>query len=345
MRQLNESDIFRTNQRQANDLNTKIRLVLNNSAEDTVILNRKLNSQLATLRATFKESIVRKVCDAVDNGEIILYCTSPTYMLPTCMPFYKYNKSGKIKVNVDLTNFIRVDTNAETGEKMYSIEVKKFYVLLVSAYLYLRIFEKKTVLPPAVAETSATIWAKMFCKVLANEVGLATNVERYDAFMYFAVKFFCRYYLESPEAVANNIAMSVLKKRARRDINPIAGNDIRTPLIHYIENQIEERNINIYESLNTFLTTMFNFEITGIRHSRISEKGKSLTVTYFINKFVKTYDFAALYALGAYPYFIYVILGVFNNAFMFNDRILEDIISTNSREVPGLLNALYTMAQ
>lgn len=346
MRAIGESDIYVTNPKTKESIDTKIAMTLGNKAEGTVILNRRLNQQMTVLRATFKETIVRKVCDAVDNGEIILYYTSPNYNLPTCMPFYKYNKGGKVKVNVNLTNYLTITKNVETGADMYSIDTKKLYSLLVSAYLYLKAFDKRASLPTQAIEISATIWAKMFCKVMANEVGLATNRERYEAFMYYAVRFFCAYYLECPPVVVDNISLTILKKRTAKEANPIAGEDARGPMIHYIETQLAERGININESLHTFLNTMFNYEITGIRHSRISEKGKSLSITYFIQKWIRTYDYSSLFALGAYPYFIFVVLSAYSNAFIVNDRVLEDILSKNNpREVPTLMNSLYSMIQ
>lgn len=344
MRTVYDSDVFNSNPKAKESITTKIRYVVENKAPGLTIINNKIPTILATMRATFKETITRDVCTALANGELKMYIVDQKYSLPSSIPFFKYAKGGKTYVGIDVTNYTTVTKNAETGENIYKIDVKKLYALTVTAYVYLRAIDARTTLPPRVTQSLARIWSEMVCKILANEIGLATNPDRYDAFMYFCAKFFCKYYLQTPDGVADNISLSILKTLTKRAINPLPGQDDRNPTIIHIESSVADRGIDMYESLEVFLMTMFNYEITGIRPGRLSDRGRSLDYKFFVTKWMKTYDYTSLYALGALPYFLLVIISSFNNAYMCNDKILESIVAkSHARDTAAMLNDLYAM--
>ena len=170
------------------------------------------------------------------------------------------------------------------------------------------------------------MWAKMYNKVLNKMVGLSTNKERYETFMYFAIRFFCKYYLECPDALCDTIAEAYLP----------AG---KTLLIHDIEKKVVERSINMYSSFEIFCNTLFDNSITSLRATRLGDNIEMNTYLYF-RKFVDMYDFSASGSLCSFQYFLFTVISVFYSANIVS-RSLDDIVITDDvKQMPRILNGL-----
>ena len=291
--------------------------------------------QLKMINKIYPNTLATKTLEAVKAGTIIPFYAPDTEKLPSYYPFIKY-KQGVPKCAVDLslsgnTGGFKVVKNKITGKEEAILDVKKLYCLLVPAYLYLyRFGDKNSVLSPGLMRSCAQIWSDMFCRVLVSRVGLATNKERYEAFKYFAMKFFCLGILETPPQVAEDISNLANK-----------GN-MMNPTTRMIDNNIRERGLDPYAGIVSFCNTMFDASITGMRGIRI--QGSSTTginFEYYMREYINAYSTAAVLGLESFPHFLWVIYSSAQFSYIFNNNTIEPMVTP---EFPRIENELIRLS-
>jgi hypothetical protein len=293
------------------------------------VLNGELVVQLANIKKIYRDRLTQLAVDEVTKGNIIIYSAkNPTHCMPSYMPFIKYKVQDEQKVAIDITQYATVKKIKDSEELDVVMDTKKLYVFIISAYLYLRTFNRNTILPSKLAKSSAIVWAKLFCKILEMKVGLATNRERHDAFMYYAMMFFLVNIIESNEEAAKAIAKSYFKTGV---VNSTIG---------YIETQIENRNLPIYATFEDFCKIMFDPEITGIRTMRLKNSNDRITLEYFVSQYITMYHVTSAFSRAAYPYFIWMVISACNWAYLFNDKTIEPIAS---EEYNTIMTELWKM--
>lgn len=293
------------------------------------VLNGELVVQLANIKKIYRDRLTQLAVDEVTKGNIIIYSAkNPTHCMPSYMPFIKYKVQDEQKVAIDITQYATVKKIKDSEDLDVVMDTKKLYVFIISAYLYLRTFNRNTILPSKLAKSSAIVWAKLFCKILEMKVGLATNRERHDAFMYYAMMFFLVNIIEYNEEAAKAIAKSYFKTGV---INSTIG---------YIETQIENRNLPIYATFEDFCKIMFDPEITGIRTMRLKNSNDRITLEYFVSQYITMYHVTSAFSLAAYPYFIWMVISACNWAYLFNDKTIEPIAS---EEYNTIMTELWKM--
>ena len=293
------------------------------------VLNGELVVQLANIKKIYRDRLTQLAVDEVTKGNIIIYSAkNPTHCMPSYMPFIKYKVQDEQKVAIDITQYATVKKIKDSEDLDVVMDTKKLYVFIISAYLYLRTFNRNTILPSKLAKSSAIVWAKLFCKILEMKVGLATNRERHDAFMYYAMMFFLVNIIEYNEEAAKAIAKSYFKTGV---VNSTIG---------YIETQIENRNLPIYATFEDFCKIMFDPEITGIRTMRLKNSNDRITLEYFVSQYITMYHVTSAFSLAAYPYFIWMVISACNWAYLFNDKTIEPIAS---EEYNTIMTELWKM--
>ena len=293
------------------------------------VLNGELVVQLANIKKIYRDRLTQLAVDEVTKGNIIIYSAkNPTHCMPSYMPFIKYKVQDEQKVAIDITQYATVKKIKDSEDLDVVMDTKKLYVFIISAYLYLRTFNRNTILPSKLAKSSAIVWAKLFCKILEMKVGLATNRERHEAFMYYAMMFFLVNIIEYNEEAAKAIAKSYFKTGV---VNSTIG---------YIETQIENRNLPIYATFEDFCKIMFDPEITGIRTMRLKNSNDRITLEYFVSQYITMYHVTSAFSLAAYPYFIWMVISACNWAYLFNDKTIEPIAS---EEYNTIMTELWKM--
>ena len=325
LKNVNETDVFAyLNKNGKLEANVK-----SNIQKNMVDCKNLLADDLKVVKKVFNSTLTLKALEAVDNGSLILYYTKGTDRLPVYYPFIKYAQSGQLKMAVDLSNYVTVKKDKVTNEIIGTIDRKKLYCMMVSGYLYLAKFSiKNSTIPSPMLKICADLWAKIFCRVLVLKVGLGTNKERYEAFMYLATKFFVLNIMEYPEAVAEQLA--VMQFRGKQ-LNPTA---------RMINEAFTERGIDPYESLTRFCETIFDNSITGIRGMRINGSNDSLTFDYYLRQYIDMYTISSALTLVSFPHFLWMLISVNNFAFIFNDRTLEEMCTS---EWPKLEQQILAM--
>jgi len=326
MRTLKNSDLFSSEIDGDNSMRGKINKVLTGAEPSTVILNKVLHDEI-------KKKIVDKqrtpnnleMLKAIETGRLVLFTTAPEKRISDALPFFVYQQSGIRKVAVNLASTV-ILTKSLDDDVEYSIgdNLYKIYGIIHCAYLALDIYGDNVVLTPEEMYNSSIIWAEMLVKPIIDAVGLNQRIP----FMYFAIKFFLRYYIETDERQAESIAMKYIGKK----------NDA----ILFMEQQLETKEMteSIYEGIIPFLKMLFNNEITNIKGIRVANISNSLNVNFYMSKFVQAYSSNALLSLCAYPYFIYVIFSAFHKTKMVKDKSFDKIFQTNKREVNKLMASI-----
>lgn len=325
MKDVHESEVFKLLDKKGNIHNKCV----SNISKTMVELNPHIEDQLKVLTRIFKDQLTIKTIEAIHNHTLILYYTPETDRLPVYYPFVKLKKNGTPIIAVDLSNYVSVKKDEVDGHLDVKIENKKLWCMMVSGYLYLTLFyDKSSVLSPALARLLSDIWAQLFCKILIQKVGLATNRDRLDAFMYFAQKYFLLNICEVPDQVAEDISMMQFHNR---DINPTAKS---------ISEACASRGIEMYSDLITFCQTLFNADITGLRSMRLNGSNDGMTFDYFVRQYIMMYYAPSGLSLASLPHFVWMIISANNYAYIFNDAVIE---KTCTNDFPKIMSEIYRL--
>jgi len=293
-------------------------------------LNVALAPQLANIKKIYQDVLTTKALNAIDSGHIKLVASrNPRHCMPSYMPFVKYKMGDDSYVAIDITKWIVLKPiKGQEDQFDVTVDIKKLYCFIVSGYLYQAKFDRDTQITAKLAKSSAITWAKLFCKVLEMKVGLATNRDRHDAFMYFAMMFFLVNLVEYNKESAENIAKSYFRSNAV------------SPTVRLIETTVADRHIDMYSSFETFCTTLFNPEITGLRTMRLKGTNNVINVEYYVSQYITLYHTTSAFTLAAFPYFIWMVISTCNWAYLFNDKTIEAIAS---EEYGNIMTELYKM--
>ena len=320
MRPLSKSDLFETELNRNNFIMGRLNAILT-GMENTKILNEVLYTEIKKkIVDKRRSSAMNEMLRCIQNGRMILFVTEPEKKLSDMIPFFVYKQNGLKKVCVNLTTVIHmvsVPGDATAVEYELGDGVNKISTMLYAAYLALDRFDEKTALSSDLMYYSAVLWAEMFTKPLFNIIGL-NNMDRRVAFLYFSMKFFMMYFMETDEAQADATALRYIQKK--------------NTLILYMEEKISEKQINIARGVKSFLTVLFDSEITMIKGLRTN-----MNLSFYLSEFVKNFGSNALLSLCSYPYFVYVILAAYNKTRMLKDKSFDRIFQTNTRETNKLM--------
>lgn len=334
MLNITDSDIFRM-ENGTNIFSNKIGAILQraaanpNGSDDIVILNGKITDSLNNLKKMHSEPVILKAINDIQSGRMILVDLSTKYSLPACLPFIRYKGNADTKILVNLSQYVE-KTKTNSGEILYKVSVPKLYCLVLCAYLSLNVFNERYILPGKALSSAAYIWASMFNKILSRTVALSTNKERYDAFMYFAMKFFCIYIAQVPEQIAEDVANGYLVKRGRKDFT----------MVKDMKERMENFNYKPYEDFAHFCYALFDERVSNLRGIVADSVAKEINETFYLKRFINQYSFTALFSLAAFPYFLFTILNASAKTRIVNDMAFQDFIDDKDYNVIQLLNAL-----
>ena len=293
------------------------------------VVTKEIDYDLRTIEKVFKDPLTIATMQAINKGEILpIIAKRPEEAMPTYMPFIKYKSSSGLKIAVDLTQFSSIKYDKINEELTVSIDRRKLYVLLVTAYMYLYHSDKTSVLTPRLMQITAMDWAKVFTKVFDVKLGLSTNRERKDPYMYFAMKYYLINILEAPEGVVDSIAVLAFKDKNRNS------------LCKQIEATINERGIDAYSNLTTFITTMLNSDITGLKHSR-AKITQDVGFQFYMKEYINIFGVPAGFGLASFPYFLWMLMSANNGAWIFTgDRAVETL---SKEDFPALMSEIYRL--
>lgn len=318
-----ESDIFakmNTGNSIYNDLVNAIK-----SIDAQTILNPKITESLEQMHKAYRETMTLRVIEAVKNYEIVIIAMPINKRFPANIPFVKTKRQGKDCAVVDLSKYATVVRDNAGNIVDVKCDIPKLYNILIPAYISLHVLNDQTVISSETTKWMAYLWARLFNRVLMSQRIFVGNQERYEAFMYFAMRFFMIYYLQTPEAIVNKISDEFIK-------------GAKSNYIMMIENNLKQRDINLYKDWSTFAFMMFSNEITNIRAITSVEMNVEQYLRTYSNYMGKD---GAYLALWSADYFFFCIFATYNHAYILNDRAWDDIVNDNPKIVPRILSGLY----
>ena len=295
------------------------------------VITKEIDYNLRTVEKAFKDPLTTEALNAVMSGKIQPFVAiKPTDAMPMYMPFIKYTTStGETRVAIDLTQIAAVKYDIVNDIWDIDINNSKLYVMLVSAYVYLNFSNKTSVLTPSLMDMTGNIWAKLLLRIFDNKFGLSTNRERKEAFTYFAKKFYLKNILEAVDGVVENNVLNIFPMKEK------------SKMVKEIEISVADRGIDMYESFQTFVTTLLNYEITGLSASRLNLPKDKMGLSFFMKEFITLYGAPAGFSLAAFPYFMWMLISANNRGWIFNGE--KNIEAMSKTEFPKIMTEFYRM--
>ena len=295
------------------------------SINETCIINGKISDSLDSLQRAYKETMTLKAIDAVKSLEIILVAMPIDKRFPANIPYIRTKRNGKSCVIVDVSKYSTVERSESGAIVKADCDIPKLYALLIPAYMALYVLNGETVISTETTKWMSYLWAKLFNKILSKERVFVGNPERYEAFMYFAMRFFMFYYLDTPAAIVDRVSGEFIK-------------NVKSKYILMIESNLSQKGINLYADWGTFAYTMFSDEITNIRSITNVEMNTEQFLRTFSSSMGKD---GAYLALWSADYFFYCLFVTYQRAYILNDRAWDIIVNDNVKVMPRILNGLY----
>ena len=323
MRHYSNSDIFikmNTGNAIYNQISNAVK-----SIDDSCVLNTKISESLDNLQRAYKETLTLKAVDAVKNFEIILVAMPIDKRFPANIPYIKTKRNGKDCVIVDMSKYTAVKRNDNGGILEAKCDVPKLYNILIPAYIALYVLNNQTVISTETTKWMSYLWATLFNRVLKSQKIFVGNPERYEAFMYFAMRFFMIYYLETPMVIVDKISGEFIK-------------NVKSKYILMIESNLNQKNINLYQDWATFAHTMFSNEITNIRAITNVEMNAEQYLRLYSSYMGRD---GAYLALWSADYFFYCLFVTYYKAYILNDRAWDTVVNDNPKIMPRILSGLY----
>ena len=323
MRDFRDSQIYQLMNR--NDILDNQLREAGKAINGTTIINNKLDS-LEPLRKLYRETVVIQALKAIEKNEILIVVLPPDKRFPANIPFMKTKAAKPIEV-IDVTKYAHANKDEEDHIISYSMDVDKLYVLIVCAYLDLKLFTSTVALSSESIKRLSIMWAKMFNKILVAKKIFIGNKERQDAFMYFAMKFCMKYYIECPEPVIDSICEQFVGPNKSR-------------YILFVEENLNKKGIDLYKDWMTFAGTMFDNEVTNL--SAFNPNGGGMDIRGYLQAFDMYMGKDGAYiALWSIPYFVFCCFSTNRKSGILNDRAWADVVLDDSRMIPKLMDSFY----
>ena len=278
----------------------------------TVLTPSDLSYEVNTISKFYKYADKEDVLKAFNEGILkpIILPAGLNERLSNSIPFMLGMNGRQLIVYVFIDNYVSV-----TSEGNYSIDPKKLYCLLESAYNAYKVQQGFIAIARSsvVCSEGAAVFAHMFTRVLNKKYALNVDKRAYSKVLYLAAKFYLINILnmdyDAPSA--SNYAMKVA--------------DITTPfMINDLDAAFTKES---YTDLATFITSISN------NAYRISQSLANLTTRDYITDFVNLYQPSSLYALEHLSYFLYMIDSVVLGAYLNNQAVLEDIVGKSGVKI------------
>ena len=273
-----------------------------------------LQYEISTINKYYKFSMKKAVLTAYENGVIkpIVLPVGSNEKVSASVPFLLFNNGGAVGAYAFIDNYVQYAKATET----YSIDPRKFYCLLESAYIAILIQKNYAVFARSavLASEGAGVYAHMFVRILNRKYALNVDRRAYSKVLFLAAKFFMINLLgmdHGSEAVFN-YALKVSEADSAMTVKEL---DVR----------FDEA--EAYGDINKFI----GFLRTNAY--MINQGLAELTVRDYLTDYVNMYQSTSIFALEHFSYFMFLVDSVVLGAYLNNQAVLEDIVGKSGAKI------------
>lgn len=264
----------------------------------TVVDKTFIEEQYLQISRTHVSQISEKVLRAYDNGEIKLVYNSKQ-KLGISVPFIILQMNNRPTAVIFIADFSALNKDGTS----LTIDMKKLYVLMESAYIGLKFYTNPILFNrnSAFIKTAASIYGDMFMRILNRDYALSLTKDVYDT-VYYAIN---RFFIEKVIGVTTpSLAHSYAESLC---------NNPSQVQIAIAKDGYERANINDIVSLIIYISNQ-------------SSKMENLTFRYFFERWIASFGPSTTLALDSFPYFFFVISNIIIGGFMVNANNLNEIV-------------------
>jgi hypothetical protein len=259
-----------------------------------------LEDELNIIQKRFSFPLKNKVIDELHSKKrIVPIFNKDRIKIPTSIPAYLYNLNGKPVSLVNLTNYGNKDKNGE-----FHIDTRQLFAVMQTGVVTLGCYENWNAISmnQSVAKLGASIYSKIFSKVLDKMFAVNLDPIKADKVRFIASKFFL---------------LNVLGKTNGETVNNIAyGNCLngttRTTILAFDQSLPQ----TAYKRLDDFINAI----------AQTVEGCHTLTIRTFLDTYIKMYALSAIFALEYFPYFCHMLFSVAVGAHINSEYLIENLV-------------------
>lgn len=261
-----------------------------------------IEEQYMQMTKTRISPLAERVLRAFDDGSIQLIYNKQDH-LTIAVPFVVVEISGKPTGCIFISDF----SSLNKDETMLTIEMKKLYTLMESAYVGIKFFTNPNMFTrnAKMSKVVASIYSEMGLRILNREFALSLEKDTFDSINYILGRFcLSKVFPLSSTELIDAYATSCCKSPSRLSIE--------------IASEVYEREgINSVESMITAIAKNY-------------PKTSKLTFRYYFERWISSFGTGACLSIDSFPYLYYVIINVILGAFLVNVTGLNDLIKNTN---------------
>lgn len=280
----------------SNEIQTRIIKGLQNG----ILLDSSyIQEQIIQIQKTRISPIAENVLNAYREGRIRLVYVKD-YKMTKSLPFIIHKtKDGKVKASIFISSFATLNKE----EDALNIPMKSLYILMESAYIGLYMHDYPTIISrnTVLIKVCNYIYTQMFMRILNKEYALSLDKTLHDQISFCVSRFFLE---------------SVWELNNESYIFTYACGSIMNPDFNSLKILHEEYSLAKITSLHEL------FEFMKKQFPRL----ETLTIRYFVERYINTYNGTAILAIDYLPYIFFVVINMLLGGFLVNQGTLSDIV-------------------
>lgn len=280
----------------SNDILSKIVKVLKVGIK---IDKSAIEEQYYQMKRSYISPLTQNVIAAYDAGIIeIIY--SKDEKVPTSIPFIvRKNAAGQIVSTIFISSYATLSDD----RSQLNIPMKNLYCIMESAFIALSIqaHPEKMKRDIALQHMMLDIYNQMMLRIMNRDFALSLDQELYNSVSFC----FSRFFLENIWDVSNKMTVYNYATSNMKGVNHTT--------LESLNAQYNNAEIKDLSDLLGFIKT-------------ISPKLDDLSVKFFIERYINSYNPAALLSMDYLPYLFFVVINIRLGSFIVSKGTLSDLI-------------------
>lgn len=263
-----------------------------------------IQEQYLHLRRMASSPLNKMVVDAFDNGDIEL-AYSYQVVTTSVFPYIIRKNKGKIVATILLSGFGKLNADATN----LNMSIKNLYALMESAYIALKLTTDglKISRNSSLMRFCASIYTEMVIRCINRDFSIVSAKDVYAQCVMAITYFFLVNIWGMNKEMAVSYAYNITQDKLGQSYNIGLAN------LDEVITEFDRNNITEFPQLISFI-------------SNFSPRLQKLTVRYFLERFMNTYNPSTVLCLDYLPMIFYVISSTLTGSFTVNQNSLGDLV-------------------